>query len=271
MNKSRTFSPPNKILTDIDEALMVGLYLQGKSAKDIIKFLNNKVKTTKTVYDILRKYNIKTRSKYENTKINHNAFKEINTEASAYFLGLMVADGWVQSKTNSLGIDLKEDDEYILHEFKNFLQTDRNVMRRKSGTHQHILRMCIDSPIIKADLAKYGVVPNKSFISKLPDISNEMMPYFLRGLLDGDGCVHKTPNGKVHIIFYATERLCSEIQDFLCETLNITKNKIISQESIYSVRWANQTEANKLARYLYPNPSTKYKLERKFLTLQDIL
>ena len=50
--------------------------------------------------------------------------------------------------------------------------------------------MQISNSTISKDLENLGMVANKSLILAFPTfISKELMPHFIRGYFDGDGCV----------------------------------------------------------------------------------
>ncbi|QTD42045.1 LAGLIDADG family homing endonuclease [Sporosarcina sp. Te-1] len=51
--------------------------------------------------------------------------------------------------------------------------------------------MIINSKVIKSDLEKLGITPNKSRSVRFPDVPDEFLPSFIRGVIDGDGWVQK--------------------------------------------------------------------------------
>ena len=116
-------------------------------------------------------------------------FQEINCEENAYFLGLLIADGNVfkdnTGRQASISITLDLKDEYMLQKFKEVLQADTSIGHDGRGCGQIAVR----SNIMAEDLAKYGVVPRKSYHTYLPEISNQYMWHVLRGIFDGDGSI----------------------------------------------------------------------------------
>lgn len=71
---------------------MINLYNKGISATGICKLLPY---SSHTVLKYLRQNNvsIRNRASYKNS-FNENYFENIDTQEKAYFLGLLMADGW---------------------------------------------------------------------------------------------------------------------------------------------------------------------------------
>ena len=143
-----------------------------------------------------------------NTTINKNFFKEINNEESAYWLGFIYADGYIiinkENRTSELGIQLSIKDKEHLEILNNCIKANVEIktIHKKSGfikgipvKERDICSIRIYSINIVKDLIKNGVVQNKTNSIIYPIINNEILFYhFLRGFLDGDGCIWKNKN-----------------------------------------------------------------------------
>ena len=152
-----------------------------------------------------------------NPNLNEHFFKDINDEASAYYLGLIISDGNVfrsdDGRQDSISITLDEEDVYLLQTFKDVTGGNCSIANDGRGCRQFAIR----SNIMAADLAKYGVVPRKSFHTYLPHVSDEMMPHLIRGIFDGDGCARAGEwHGKFYhsLSFCGTHQLMSDIVEY---------------------------------------------------------
>lgn len=250
-------TPHNKILTREDEQRIADLYIDGKTTGEIHKEFKHKVKQRKSILDALKRLGIERRDKHDYVQVKHNAFEKIGSEPAAYFLGLMIADGWVQESTNEVGIQLNEEDKDILEKFNEWLESPLPLLETRG-----MWRITIRSPYIKRDLAKYGVEPTKTFKSFLPHLDKQWMPHLFRGILDGDGTIHTTKAEAIHIKFHGTYQLCAAIRQYLMDELDINQTEIVSIHSIYGVTWTNQEDVQKLKEYLWPKDIECY-LERK--------
>lgn len=133
-------------------------------------------------------------------------FENIDTPRKAYWLGLLMADGWVLKDFHDWGILLKPEDEYILKELAkdiNYLGNFRYCKTGKYGLINHpnelypqmmvpCMKMCLD-------LTVWGVTPQKTGKEVLPkELSKDLIPHFIRGFIDGDGWISKPKDKKIY-------------------------------------------------------------------------
>lgn len=136
--------------------------------------------------------------RYRKYKFNVNYFKFIDSVEKSYWLGLITADGNI-SKTK-LSIGLIEEDSYILEKFmkdlnhKGNLYTKNSYIKKDGYLRKTFKTLNVYSDIIVKDLAKFKILPNKTFNTIIPDeilINKIMFWAFIRGYFDGDGCITK--------------------------------------------------------------------------------
>jgi len=119
--------------------------------------------------------------------LDQSHFHKIDTEAKAYWLGFVSADGCVSDK-NQLVLSLSARDTDHLGKLAEELQSDLIPRLSRDLTYCTI---AFSSKILIADLAKYGVVPRKTFSIRLPDMPHHLMRHYIRGYTDGDGGIYK--------------------------------------------------------------------------------
>ena len=126
---------------------------------------------------------------------NESAFSPLTPEGE-YWIGFLLADGCVTGPNNNIVyILLKHTDEAHLYSFKTFVGADHPVHRY--GNRSSIR---FASSKIAADIARYGIVPRKTFIAKALN-GVEKSRHFWRGVVDGDGCLginRRTVRGKTY-------------------------------------------------------------------------
>ena len=134
-----------------------------------------------------------------NREQKDNYFDVIDSEHKAYWLGFIFADGNVYK--NQLSLEVQEKDIDLLKQFKQDLNLNSKIsIRHRENTNMCYIRMT--SPHLCETLAKYGIVPNKTEITKhLPKIDLQWLPHFLRGLIDGGGWITQDKQGYFHIGF----------------------------------------------------------------------
>ena len=147
---------------------------------------------------------------------------DLNNEKGAYFLGWMYSDGCVYKEKrtkNSYVIKLKiiASDEKVLNNFmhitewsKTYEMNKRYVCIRKTNTD------------LAESLIYYGVLPRKSYENSLelllPKIDNIYIPYFIRGLFEGDGYISMhSKTAMIVALCGRNKNLFEEIQKYLLE------------------------------------------------------
>lgn len=158
---------------------IIELHNSGKGVTEIGKLLNL---DRAAVSRNLKKLGFDTS---RNTLIK-DIFHIIDTEEKAYWLGFLYADGYV-SKYNQVEVSLTLEDEDHLIKLKNFINTNTEIIK-----DDHRCRLLFCSKELAKDLANLGCVNNKSLILTFPteeQVPQELLRHFLRGYVDGDGCL----------------------------------------------------------------------------------
>lgn len=148
--------------------------------------------------------------------VNENVFEKINTEEKAYWLGFMYADGCVNRTSNRIELSLKEEDYNHIVKFKTFLESEHTIGKKSKTIKDKIYisyRLGITSEKLKNDLIKHGCIPNKTKVLTFPNLNKKLIKHFIRGYLDGDGCITSQKTSKLSLEILGT-------QDFLRAILN---------------------------------------------------
>lgn len=156
-------------------------------------------------------------------EFNEAAFDTI-TEESAYWVGFLMADGFVCQRKRSphsiecmVGLTLSTRDEDHIRKFLDFLGSDRPIghasAKNHSGSTSDLCHTAILSKRLVEALSRYGVVPNKTYTAKV--FLLEMDRHFWRGVIDGDGCIHTRKNGNPTLNLTGSRPLLTQFRDFV--------------------------------------------------------
>jgi len=149
--------------------------------------------------NLIKKYNLVLDKIGHKYVFNFRYFNEINTDAKAYFLGLVATDGSVRGAPHySCRIQLNKKDKNILYVFKKEINTIA-PLQFHSGKKSTIRRedqysLTMGDKDFFYSLKRFGYYGNKTFSLKFPNkkqLPKKYIPSFIRGVFDGDGNVHK--------------------------------------------------------------------------------
>lgn len=247
----------------LPEEKIIQRYQSGESCQVIAD--DYKV-TFGAIRDVLEKYNIARDNKYHNLTLNHNYFTTINTYDKAYFLGLLITDGNITLNENGIRIEFtKEDGENI---FPILDKKTGNTNQLYYREDRNTLRWGLRSKQWKTDLAKYGVVPQKTSTVYLPQIDKNLMPHLIRGLIEGDGWISaKSPQ----IGFCGNKQIVTQVRDYLINELNVYPVKILHpEENLWQVAWSSKKDISAIGHYIYDNKQDCF-FNRKFNNFQLLI
>jgi hypothetical protein len=204
--------------------------------------------------------------------LNESYFSEIDTSNKAYLLGFIYADGSVNDRY--LSFRLAERDIEILSFIKSELNYNGVIGHLKWKDRPYI-SLTISSKKLISDLNKYGIIRNKTYMSKeLPIIPREFMHEMLRGFFDGDGSIYKSNKGEYeytvnfsgNLYVLNQLKLIFKLQGISsCEARKRYLNNDIS--CMMDIRGNNNVE--KVYHYLYSNAG--FYLSRKNLEFKNFL
>lgn len=207
---------------------------------------------------------------------NQNYFDEIDTAEKAYWLGFIFADGYIvynQERRNyEFSIELQRIDRYILCELNNRLGNKHVVSDfhkeilipgNKNITSSDLSKLRVYSKHLVESLIKHGIELNKSTKDTIPTVRDDLFRDFLRGYIDGDGCVHILNNVlAVHITCAsrcALEYVCKKVS----ELYGINGTIYTECDKKHRLYWFRKEDVKKLLDIIYYD-SSLVKLDRKY-------
>ncbi len=264
-------------LNNLTEPELVDLYLNQKKSLGDIAQLYGVSRTA--VHKKLNKYGIAQRTKSEARieaqkqgklpqkffDINDNFFAKWSPEM-AYVLGLIITDGCI-SKAGQVSLNMNDNE--LLEKVKKVLGSEHKIEPSK---HQKGL-YCFHFARVKLveDLLKFGISSRKSLTVKFPDVPQDFLTHFIRGVFDGDGSVYfdkRSKNYPIRTNFHSGSKdFIEKLEDSLIK-LGMPKRRKISQQKTkngvyYGIRYGHK-DSLKLHTILYNNTQNGLFLARKY-------
>lgn len=201
-------------------------------------------------------------------------FFKFQTHDMAYILGLIAADGSIALKENAISIQLRDYDSEILEKIKKVLKSSRPIDYYTDSKGISYAKLQFWSKTIKDDLAKYNIVPKKTFILMLPTfLAEEYWISYIRGYFDGDGCITQHDGTIAFSIEGASKPIIEWIRSVFANKYAITNNKIYIKKTLTDKLIYNNVYYGEKAKKIYdllyvPN---SLKLERKYIKFTELV
>lgn len=176
---------------------MVQEYINGTPVVELMAKYG--YKTKKSITDKVKKYypneykNIIKQARDSRRGYTYS-LEKITSPFDAYLIGLLLTDGYVLSDRDGVALDMTDEDV-----IKFIAETIGTTYKSYSdGIHKTKYRVIINVPGITKQVARFGVIPNKSLLipePKLLEEEHQYLPFIIRGIIDGDGSVAKASYG----------------------------------------------------------------------------
>lgn len=248
---------------------IIKMYLEGISNKEISQKFNIH---RSTVQSILKKNNIVLRKQTDTSRKYKilDFFENIDNQNQAYILGFLYADGNVNG--NYIDISLHEKDGEILKLISNHFYGKSVLHERKSKEFEkdgklykssRQIRFNICSIDLIKNIKKFGLIENKTFKIRFPNLREDLISHFIRGYFDGDGCLYiskRKGNNQVGII--SNPMFCLDLQDIIkkyCYLNVVIKRKT---DTVKDLKIFGNIKVKKFLDWIYKD--AEMKLERKY-------
>lgn len=184
-------------------------------------------------------------------KLNKRFFRLIDTPEKAYWLGFIAADGGIQhgNGVHALTVGLAAKDRGHLLKLRRALGSTAPIgARQKSNSFV----LGIYSKELLEDLATAGLPPGKERRGAPWSGPAHLLPHYWRGVLDGDGCIHRSRNSWV-VGFCGNFAMVSGFAHFIEQSTGHLA-RVYLAKNIYRVHYAGSRLAKRVVAVLYSGP-----------------
>lgn len=201
---------------------------------------------------------------------NRNIFNKIDNSNKAYWLGFIIADGYLNESRSEMRIKLGDlDGKEHLTKFIKFIEGNvEDLLKNETHniTQNTLWKVSLCGKQIKNDLVNLNVRQGKSMKEQIPPINKIYYKDLIRGLWDGDGFIRKTGTG---IGLCSSKEVLRFVQNHFERELNIKPKKIYDHCHTWKIEYRNEEDVKKILIYLYENSETyltrKYKLYKEII------
>lgn len=261
-------------LTDSQVIEAVRLYGSGLSFSAVGKMMG--VSGT-AIGNMLKRRGIPTRTVSQarrTIQCDHHYFDSPIDEARAYWIGFILADGYVTEKrygqTRRLAIRLADADRGHLEKFKAAIGSGHKIISvTGSDNSESSCQFSVSSAEMVESLARYGVVPRKSAKQTVPDrIPEGMLAHFYRGYFDGNGGICRSKSSKWQISNCASHEFLDQFNSWLHSQLDGHHASIKHYDGIHRSAWAGTHRCLEILSTMYDGASIF--LDRKMALYKEL-
>ncbi|MGL5066844.1 MAG: hypothetical protein ACRC6T_03305 [Sarcina sp.] len=256
-------------ITRSDERKIKELYELGLTGKEIAKLYGYKRK--ESIYSKLDKLGVKRRvwntEQIKNKTYADFSLAELDSEFKAYFLGLMLTDGYINLKRKYIGLELTDED--CIKFLSEKIGVKYNVIDKKKANLKLKYRITLYGDRYIKEGSRLGLIEGKTFSNTTPNLYEKEKiynPYIIRGAIDGDGWIRK--DGLEFFLCSASESMIFWYKKIMEEEgfINLKVTFIENQwNGIYVIRTGIKYNLYILRNKVYKEPfgmSRKYELLR---------
>jgi hypothetical protein len=194
----------------------------------------------------------------------------------AYILGFIFADGSVDAPPGYLlRVGVVVDDEEVIQFIKEELKSKKELYYipatvNKYGTStRSFVRLSISDRVLVRRLMELGVKYRKTYNDDpFPEVPDEMIPHFVRGVLDGDGCT------SCGVSFVGSPKFITGLKDALVRLAGMANKEVIvtrgKTTNYATVCWQSTKNKRLFHSFVYPD-DTCFHLKRKKANLDNWL
>lgn len=203
-------------------------------------------------------------------RLNDNFFDEINNPENAYWLGYFYADGCNSENRNDIEFTQQAADKERVYALKAALGSSHKVMVKNvyledTGKTYEEYRLTFKSKKMSHDLEKWGCVPNKTYEAAFPGfIDDKLMPHFIRGYFDGDGCITNINRRGTVRFTCASKKYVDGLHNFFSEIgITSTVRKVDNKEN-WEIYFSSNEKLNRFYKYIYDDTDESIRMKRKY-------
>jgi hypothetical protein len=191
----------------------------------------------------------------------HAEFFRAWTPDMAYVLGLWWTDGFMYIKPNTGAHEVRIASNDLEH-LKTIAQAvSGKYDLRKVASHSNTYVISFCSVQMYQDIQAHGGTPHKSRTIGFPYVPPELLPHFVRGVVDGDGTLAWNGDRPVLHIYSGSRQFLVDIAAAIEHATGMYAPNVSANRALWYIKWST-IRAKSLASWLYfDNPGIA--LERK--------
>ena len=169
----------------------------------------------------------------------------------AYVLGLWWTDGYMYLKPHGAHqIEIASNDRDHLEVVAQFVGANYTLRKVSKTSECYEVTFC--SKEMYRDLEALGGTPRKSRTIGFPDVPTELLPHFVRGVVDGDGTLSWNGDRPIHQVYSGSPRFLNGLITAVEQGTGIPAPTPQANRENWTAKWST-VRAKCLVAWLYVN------------------
>jgi len=198
----------------------------------------------------------------------------------AYILGYICADGSMERSHSIRGwyIRIGSTEKDRVMAIKKAMRSQHKInVRQRPGHHKTYYLLRIGNKTLYTSLERYGIKPRKSLTIRCPQVPREYIGDFVRGYLDGDGCVHIEKGiglkgqkiiKRIAVIFTCGSKMFLEDLNGMLQEIGLPKKEVYRNGRAYKLRYGSNNCVDMFALLYGSNIEPDLRMKRKYETFK---
>jgi hypothetical protein len=179
----------------------------------------------------------------------HAEFFRIWTPEMAYVLGLWWTDGCMRIKTHGAHeIEIASNDREHLETIAQTIGGKYSLRKVSENSQCYKITFC--SKEMYQDILAHGGTPRKSRTIGFPYVPPDLLPHFVRGVVDGDGTLAWNGDRPVLQIYSGSRQFLLDIATAIERATRMYAPNVNPNRALWYIKWST-VRARSLAAWLY--------------------
>lgn len=204
---------------------------------------------------------------------NHHYFDEPLDETHAYWIGFLLADGFISEgqpgRSPRVSVRLCADDRGHLEKLAKALGSGHAILTVEEANGAQSVQLSIASPELAGSLQSYNVLPRKSADHLFSDrIPSDLLPHYFRGYFDGNGSIARHKRSQWAINNTASESFLEHFLQWIDDRIGGNRARITHSWGIHRVAWSGTHRCREILDLMYADATVF--LDRKMSQYQEL-
>ncbi|MDQ2995996.1 MAG: hypothetical protein M3R61_02905 [Chloroflexota bacterium] len=180
----------------------------------------------------------------------HADFFRVWTPEMAYVLGYWWADGCMRIKSNTGAheFEIASNDREHLETVAQAIGGNYSLRKVSEASQCYKISFC--SKEMYQDIQAHGGTPRKSRTIGFPYVPSELLPHFVRGVVDGDGTLAWNGDRPVLHIYSGSQQFLFDIATAIERATGMYAPNVNANRALWYIKWST-VRAKSLASWLY--------------------